>query len=90
NWGRIICAMGYAGVDLDVSKVKIAFESAAGEIDVCENGAALPFSEEKAAAILAEDEILIRAILADGDGEAKAFGCDFSYDYVKINGDYRT
>ncbi|NLP47462.1 MAG: bifunctional ornithine acetyltransferase/N-acetylglutamate synthase [Clostridiales bacterium] len=90
NWGRIICAMGYAGVDLDVNRVDIAFSSAAGRVQVCQNGAALDFSEDKAAAVLAEDEIIIEADLADGDGNARAFGCDLSYDYVKINGDYRT
>ncbi len=90
NWGRIICAMGYAGVWLDVNQVDIAFQSAGGTIVVCENGMALDFSEEKAAKVLAEAEIIIDITLKDGSGRASAFGCDFSYDYVKINGDYRT
>ncbi len=90
NWGRIICAMGYAGVWFDVGSVAIAFKSAGGTIDVCKNGAALNFSEEKAAKVLAEAEIIIDINLTDGSGSASAFGCDFSYDYVKINGDYRT
>ena len=90
NWGRILCAMGYAGVWLDVNSVGIAFKSAGGTIDVCENGAALDFSEKKAAKVLAEAEIVIDITLKDGTGCACAFGCDFSYDYVKINGDYRT
>jgi len=90
NWGRIICAMGYAGVWLDVNQVAIAFQSAGGTIAVCKNGMALDFSEEKAAIVLAEAEIIIDITLKDGNGCASAFGCDFSYDYVKINGDYRT
>ncbi|MEI6578154.1 MAG: bifunctional ornithine acetyltransferase/N-acetylglutamate synthase [Eubacteriales bacterium] len=90
NWGRIICAMGYAGVWMDVNSVGISFTSASGTIEVCKNGAALNFSEEKAAAVLAEADIIIEITLTDGNGSASAFGCDFSYDYVKINGDYRT
>lgn len=90
NWGRVICAMGYAGVWLDVNSVAIAFKSAGGTVAVCANGAALAFSEEEAAKVLAEAEIIIDITLKDGDGCACAFGCDFSYDYVKINGDYRT
>lgn len=90
NWGRIICAMGYAGVWLDVNKVGISFRSDKGKIEVCRNGAALDFSEKKAKEVLGETEIIIEVTLKDGEGTACAFGCDFSYDYVKINGDYRT
>lgn len=90
NWGRILCAMGYAGVWLDVNSVGIAFKSAGGTVQVCKNGAAVDFSEEVAAKVLAEAEIIIDITLKDGTGCASAFGCDFSYDYVKINGDYRT
>jgi len=90
NWGRIICAMGYAGVWLDVNNAGISFRSSKGKIEVCRNGSAVDFSEKKAKEILCEDEVVIEVILKDGSGTASAFGCDFSYDYVKINGDYRT
>ncbi len=90
NWGRIICAMGYSGVKFDVDRVSISFESEGGKVAVCENGKALNFSEEKAAKVLAKDEIIIRAALNEAKGRAVAFGCDLTYDYVKINGDYRT
>ncbi len=90
NWGRVLCAIGYAGVDVDVHKVDVAFRSAKGEIPVCENGAGIDFSEEKAKEILLESEIEILVVLGGGDGKATAWGCDLTYDYVKINGDYRT
>lgn len=90
NWGRILCAIGYSGMDVDVNKVNVAFESNAGEITVCENGAGIGFDEEKAKEILLEDEITIKIGLGDGKYEAEAYGCDLTYDYVKINGDYRT
>lgn len=90
NWGRILCAIGYSGMDVDVNKVNVAFESNAGEITVCENGAGTGFDEEKAKEILLEDEITIKIGLGDGKYEAEAYGCDLTYDYVKINGDYRT
>lgn len=90
NWGRVLCALGYAGAQVDVSKVCVSFVSAAGEISVCENGGGVPFSEEKAKEILSADEIIIKIELADGSGNATAYGCDLSYDYVKINGDYRS
>ncbi len=90
NWGRVLCAIGYAGVDVDVHKVDVAFRSAKGEILVCKNGAGVPFSEEKAKEILLESEIEVLISLNDGDGTAVAWGCDLTYDYVKINGDYRT
>ena len=90
NWGRVLCALGYSGANLDVDKVDVAFQSAKGTIQVCKNGAGVDFSEEKAKEILLEPEIDILVALNDGDGVAQAWGCDLTYDYVKINGDYRT
>ncbi|MBQ3386597.1 MAG: bifunctional glutamate N-acetyltransferase/amino-acid acetyltransferase ArgJ [Eggerthellaceae bacterium] len=90
NWGRVLCAIGYSGADVDVAKVAVSFVSAAGQIDVCENGAGIPFSEEVAKVVLSEPEIRILITLGDGDAAATAYGCDLTYDYVKINGDYRT
>ncbi len=90
NWGRVLCAIGYSGAQVDVHKVDVAFCSAAGVVEVCQNGAGIPFSEEKAKEVLTEKEITIRVSLGDGDGAATAYGCDLTYDYVKINGDYRT
>ena len=90
NWGRVLCAIGYSGADVDVSKVGVAFESAKGEIAVCADGAGVDFSEEKAKEILLEKEITICITLGDGNADATAWGCDLTYDYVKINGDYRT
>ena len=90
NWGRILCAIGYSGADVNVNKVAVAFHSAAGNVTVCEHGAGVPFSEEEAAQVLHEKELDILVALGDGEAEAKAWGCDLTYDYVKINGDYRT
>ncbi len=90
NWGRILCAIGYAGADIDTSRVCVRFKSKAGEISVCEAGAGVPFSEELAKKILLEDEIDILVTLGAGEASATAWGCDLTYDYVKINGDYRT
>ena len=90
NWGRVLCAIGYSGADVDVSKIDVSFRSAAGEILVCKDGAGVPFSEEKAKTILLEKEIDILVKLGDGPYGATAWGCDLTYDYVKINGDYRT
>lgn len=90
NWGRVICAMGYSGASFNPSAVAISFRSDKGSIEVCSNGTAVDFDEEKVAEILLEDEIAIDIRLTDGDGFATAFGCDLSYEYVKINGDYRT
>ena len=90
NWGRVLCAIGYSGADVDVQKVDVVFRSAAGSVTVCENGAGVPFSEEKAAEVLHEKEIDILITLGDGAASATAWGCDLTYDYVKINGDYRT
>ena len=90
NWGRVLCAIGYAGADVDVTKVDVDFVSRAGTLEVCRGGAGIPFSEDEAKKILSEDEIGIRIALGDGNGKATAWGCDLTYDYVKINGDYRT
>ncbi|MBR5497900.1 MAG: bifunctional ornithine acetyltransferase/N-acetylglutamate synthase [Clostridia bacterium] len=90
NWGRVLCAIGYSGADVDVTKIDVSFTSAKGTIVVCENGAGVEFSEEKAKEILLEDEIKVNVNLNDGDTSAVARGCDLTYDYVKINGDYRT
>lgn len=90
NWGRVLCAVGYADAAFDIAKVDVWFDSKAGSVAVCENGAGLPFSEEAAKKILLEEEIGIRVDMKQGTGEATAWGCDLTYDYVKINGDYRT
>ncbi len=90
NWGRILCAIGYSGAKVDVSKVAVSFISSKGEISVCENGAGVAFSEEIAKEILLMDDITISVKLGDGNASATAYGCDLTYDYVKINGDYRT
>ena len=90
NWGRILCAIGYSGADVDVNKVDVSFVSEAGEILVCKDGAGVDFSEEKAKEILLKKEIGIDIRLGSGDEKAVAWGCDLTYDYVKINGDYRT
>ena len=90
NWGRVLCAIGYSGADVDVNKIGVSFRSAKGQITVCENGAGIPFSEEIAKEILLEKEIDILVSLGDGPFGATAWGCDLTYDYVKINGDYRT
>ena len=90
NWGRVLCAIGYSGANVDVSKVSVSFRSAKGEILVCRDGAGVEFSEDKAKEILLEKEIQILIGLGDGSGKAVAWGCDLTYDYVKINGDYRT
>jgi len=90
NWGRILCAIGYSGAEVDVQKVGVCFRSGKGSVVVCEKGAGVDFSEEKAKEILLQKEIEILITLGDGDGKAVAWGCDLTYDYVKINGDYRT
>ncbi len=90
NWGRVLCAIGYSGADVDITKIDVSFKSAKGEIPVCKNGAGIPFSEEKAKEILLEDEIEILVSLNSGKYSSTAWGCDLTYDYVKINGDYRT
>ena len=90
NWGRVLCAIGYSGADVDVNKVGVSFRSNAGTVEVCKDGAGVPFSEEEAKKVLLEKEIEILISLGDGPFGAKAWGCDLTYDYVKINGDYRT
>ena len=90
NWGRVLCALGYSGAEMDISKIGVEFESLAGRITVCENGAGIEVDEDKATQILTEDEIAIIVTLGDGQAEATAWGCDLTYDYVKINGDYRS
>ena len=90
NWGRILCAVGYAQADFDINKVDVDLKSKNGIISVCKNGSGIEFSEEKAAKILSADEIYVLINLNDGSENATAWGCDLTYDYVKINGDYRT
>ena len=90
NWGRVLCAIGYSGAAVDVNKIDVAFKSQKGEIAVCKNGAGIPFSEEKTKEILLESEIEILVELNSGEYSSCAWGCDLTYDYVKINGDYRT
>lgn len=90
NWGRVLCAIGYSGADVDVNKIDVKFVSAKGEIEVCRAGAGVEFSEEKAKEILLEKEIVIAVNLNGGEYSSAAWGCDLTYDYVKINGDYRT
>ncbi len=90
NWGRVLCAIGYSGAAVDVNKIAVAFKSDKGTISVCENGAGIAFSEEKAKEILLEREIEILVDLNAGGFTSTAWGCDLTYDYVKINGDYRT
>ncbi len=90
NWGRVLCAIGYSGAQVDVNKIDVTFRSKAGEVPVCIDGAGIPFSEELAKLVLSEDEIIIDVDLKSGIVPAVARGCDLTYDYVKINGDYRT
>ena len=90
NWGRVLCAIGYAEADFDINKVDVDFRSEKGVLPVCRNGAGVPFSEDLAKEILSEEDIYIDVDLNLGDDEAKAWGCDLTYDYVKINGDYRS
>ena len=90
NWGRVLCAIGYSGADVDVEKIDVSFKSNKGEILVCKNGAGVDFSETQAKEILLEEEIEVLIGLNDGEFSSTAWGCDLTYDYVKINGDYRT
>ena len=90
NCGRILCAIGYSGAEVDVKKIDVSYKSAKGEILVCKDGCGLAFDEDKAKEILLENEIDILVALGDGNSSAEAYGCDLTYDYVKINGDYRT
>ena len=90
NWGRILCAMGYSGAKFDPEKVDLFFESKAGKIQIIENGVAVDYSEEEATKILSEEAFTAIADVKMGDATATAWGCDLSYDYVKINADYRS
>ena len=90
NWGRVLCAIGYSGADVDVTKVDVSFTSDKGTIPVCKDGSGIDFSEEKAKEILLEKEIVINVGLNSGEFTSTAWGCDLTYEYVKINGDYRT
>ena len=90
NWGRILCAMGYSGAEFDPEKVDLYFESKAGKIQIIENGVAVDYSEEEATKILSEDAVTAIADIKMGDCSATAWGCDLTYDYVKINADYRS
>ncbi len=90
NWGRVLCAIGYSGAKVDIEKIDVWFKSQKGEILVCKDGAGVDFSEERAKEILLESEIEILVNLNDGEYSSTAWGCDLTYDYVKINGDYRT
>ena len=90
NWGRVLCALGYSGVDFDPRQTQVRFKSRAGEITLCQDGAAVSFSEEAAKRILSEEEIEILCAVGAGPGAAAVWGCDLTYDYVKINGDYRS
>ena len=90
NWGRVLCAIGYADAEFDINKVDVDLKSEKGIVTVCKNGAGVEFSEEKAAEVLSSDEIYILINLNQGPESATAWGCDLTYDYVKINGDYRT
>ena len=90
NWGRVLCAIGYADAEFDIDKVDVNLASDKGSIAVCRNGAGVEFSEDEAKIVLGADEIYIQVNLNQGNVEAKAWGCDLTYDYVKINGDYRS
>ena len=90
NWGRVLCAIGYSGAQVDVGGVDMAFASEKGRIEVCKDGAGIPFDEDVAKEILIQPEVVIDITLHDGEASAVAWGCDLTYDYVKINGDYRS
>ncbi|MFY9263499.1 MAG: bifunctional glutamate N-acetyltransferase/amino-acid acetyltransferase ArgJ [Actinomycetaceae bacterium] len=90
NWGRVLCAIGYSGAEVDVDGIDVAFRSPAGEVKVCENGAGIGFDEDLAKAVLSEEVIDILITARDGEAGCGAWGCDLTYDYVQINGEYRT
>ena len=90
NWGRVLCAIGYSKAEVDINKIDVSFSSAKGDILVCKNGMGVAFSEEKAKEILLEEEVAVNIALNSGDASSTPWGCDLTYDYVKINGDYRT
>ena len=90
NWGRILCAIGYTDAEFDIEPIDVTLSSKAGSLLVCEKAAHHEFSEEKALEILSEDVVTVEVEMHQGNGSATAWGCDLTYDYVKINGDYRT
>ena len=90
NWGRVLCAIGYSGADVDVGRIDVSFRSPAGTVCVCKDGAGIAFSEDEAKKILLERELEVLVSLKAGDAASTAWGCDLSYEYVRINGDYRT
>lgn len=90
NWGRILCAMGYSGAQFDPENVELYFMSKSGKIQIFKDGVATDYSEEEATKILKDEEVTVLIDMKDGDAEATAWGCDLSYDYVKINADYRS
>ena len=90
NWGRVLCAMGYSGEDFDPDKVDVAFQSQAGSVQVCARGRGLDFDEDLAKKVLKEHDVTIAIAMGEGDGACTCWGCDLTYEYVKINGDYRT
>ena len=90
NWGRVLCAMGYSGEQFDPDKVDVSFVSSAGEVAVCKQGRGLDFDEDLAKKVLTEDEVVIAIAMGEGEGSCTCWGCDITYDYIKINGDYRT
>ena len=90
NWGRVLAAMGYSGENFDPERVDITFASQAGRVQVCQNGRGLDFDEDLAKTVLTEKEVIIDVTMAEGGAEAVCWGCDLTYDYVRINGDYRT
>ena len=90
NWGRVLCAIGYTPADFETDDIDVTISSAKGSVDVCDGSASMPFDEEKALEILKEDEVTVDVDINDGESEAYAWGCDLTYDYVKINGEYRS
>ena len=90
NWGRVLCAIGYSGADFDPKDVAVKFLSSAGELPVCDRGQGVPFDEGKAKTVLSEKEVTIVVTLHEGSADCSCWGCDLTYDYVKINGDYRS
>ena len=90
NWGRVLCAMGYSGAQFDPEKVDVLFQSDAGTIEVAKNGRGLDFDEDQAKKILSRDQVQVVMNLHEGDVSVTCWGCDLTYDYVKINGDYRS
>jgi glutamate N-acetyltransferase/amino-acid N-acetyltransferase len=90
NWGRILCAIGYTDAEFDASNIDVSVRSEAGEVLVCKASASIPFDDDFATEILSKEYVTVEANLHDGDAEAYAWGCDLTYDYVKINGDYRS